>query len=295
MEGVLDRTYLWALLLSPAFVDWASAQVSGANLPRLAPESVAKYGFTIPPLPEQQRIAAILARADRLRRLRRYALELSVGYLQAVFVEMFGDLMAIQRRWPEHPLGNLADIASGVTKGRDFNGKPTVQVPYLRVANVQAGFLDLSEIKTIEALPAEVEDLQLRKGDVLMTEGGDFDKLGRGAIWHGQIVPGIHQNHIFRVRLDRERLLPEFFAGLLLTQYAKTYFLTASKQTTNLATINMTQLRAFPVPVPPAELQQRFAAIGDQHERLRTQQREALRQAEQLFGALLHRAFRGEL
>ncbi len=116
-----------------------------------------------PPLPEQQRIAAILERADRLRRLRRYALELSKGYLQAVFVEMFGDPVGIRQRWPEHPLGNIADIASGVTKGRDFNGKPTVQVPYLRVANVQAGFLDLSEIKMIEALPAEVQNSDCRE------------------------------------------------------------------------------------------------------------------------------------
>ncbi len=78
-----------------------------------------------------------------------------------------------------------------------------------------------------------------------MTEGGDFDKLGRGAIWNGQIAPCIHQNHIFRVRLDRAQVLPGFFANLLLTQYAKAYFLTASKQTTNLATINMTQLKRF--------------------------------------------------
>ena len=59
--------------------------------------------------------------------------------------------------------------------------------------------------------------------------------------------------------------------------------------------INMTQLRAFPVPVPPVELQRRFAEISGQHERLRAQQHEAARQAEQLFGALLGRAFRGEL
>ncbi len=87
----LDRTYLWAMLLSPKFVEWASNNVSGANLPRLAPSLLAAYPIPLPPLAEQQRIAGLLRRADRLRRLRRYALAVSAGYLQAVFVEMFGD------------------------------------------------------------------------------------------------------------------------------------------------------------------------------------------------------------
>lgn len=165
----------------------------------------------------------------------------------------------------------------------------------MRVANVQDGYLDLTDIKLIEALPQEVEQLKLQKGDILMTEGGDYDKLGRGAIWHGQIENCIHQNHIFRVRTNRKIILPDFFAKLLLTQYTKLYFLQCSKQTTNLATINMTQLKALPIPLPPLPLQEKFAQIVQKHERFRTQQREAERQAEHLFQTLLHRAFRGEL
>jgi type I restriction enzyme S subunit len=245
----------------------------------------------LPPLAEQQRIAGLLRRADRLRRLRRYALEVSAGYLQAVFVEMFGELTANPLGWTFNALGEVANIASGVTKGRDFKGKATITTPYLRVANVQDGFLDLSEIKMIEALPSDVEQLRLVHGDVVMTEGGDFDKLGRGAIWEGHVANCIHQNHIFRVRLNRDAVLPRYFVAFLLSPFAKQYFLRASKQTTNLATINMTQLKALPVPLPPMAVQQKFVAVAEQHQRLRRQQEEALRQAEHLFQALLRRAF----
>ena len=83
------------------------------QLARLAPELLSNYGFPLPPLPEQQRIAAILAHADRLRRLRRYALELSEGYLQAVFVEMFGDPVRNPRGWQGPQLGCLSEVIDG--------------------------------------------------------------------------------------------------------------------------------------------------------------------------------------
>lgn len=101
----------------------------------------------------------------------------------------------------------------------------------------------------------------------------------------------IHQNHIFRVRLNQAKLLAVYFAAFLRSRYAKNYFLRCSKQTTNLASINMTQLRATPVPTPPLAQQHHFAALVAQHERLRATQREALRLAEHLFQSLLQRSF----
>lgn len=294
-ENRLDRTYLWAYLLTPEFVDWANLTVSGANLPRLSPKDLANHSIPLPPIEEQRRIAEILARADRLRQMRRYALQLSDTYLQSVFLRMFGDLEMIAQKWKTKSLGSISKIPTGVQKGRRLKGRETKTVPYLRVANVQAGYLDLAEIKVIEALPSDVEKLRLLPGDILMTEGGDYDKLGRGAVWEGQIDPCIHQNHVFRVRLERQEALPKYFAQLLLTPYAKNYFLKSSKQTTNLATINKTQLRAFPVPLPPLDCQQEFVKIVEQFEKLRAQQREALRQADHLFDTLLHRAFCGAL
>ena len=152
----------------------------------------------------------------------------------------------------------VADVRQGAAKGRDFHGRETVKAPYLHVANVQDGYLDLSEIKEIDVQPSELEKYHLERGDVLLTEGGDPDKLGRGFIWNGEIQGCIYQNHIFRVRVDRRVILPEFLAFLTRTQYAKMYFLKAAKRSSNLASINASQLRAFLVPLPPIGIQERF-------------------------------------
>src|SRR3546814_17828054 len=94
-------------------------------------------------------------------------------------------------------------VQTGIAKGKAINGA-AITLPYLRVANVQDGHVDLSVIKTITLKPSEVDRYSLRKGDVLFTEGGDFDKLGRGTVWNGEIKPCLHQNHVFAVRPNTE-------------------------------------------------------------------------------------------
>ena len=151
----------------------------------------------------------------------------------------------------------MAEVGSGVTLGKDVSGYKSVELPYLRVANVQDGHLDLSTIKTVRVPVDEVEDYRLEVGDVLMTEGGDIDKLGRGTIWEGQIETCLHQNHIFRIRTNRQLLDPEFFSLVVESDIAKRYFNRVAKRTTNLASINKTQVRAFRFPVPPTTDEQR--------------------------------------
>jgi type I restriction enzyme S subunit len=129
------------------------------------------------------------------------------------------------------------------------------------VANVQSGYLDLTEMKSITIRVKEVSRYSLQEGDVVLTEGGDFDKLGRGFIWKSQIADCIHQNHIFAVRVDRERLLPDFFAHQSQSPYGKAYFLSVAHKTTNLASINTSKLKAFPMLIPPLEEQREMVAI----------------------------------
>ena len=271
--------------------DYLQKHSTGATVPHVSRDVLDNLGIPLPSLSQQQRIAEQLGQADRLRRTRRYALELSDRFLPAAFLELFGDLVHNERHWRVRVLDEIADIASGIAKGQKYGSRETREVPYLRVANVQDGYLDLSEIKVIEALLGDIEHLRLQKNDIVMTEGGDFDKLGRGAIWPGGIQDCIHQNHIFRVRVNQSVLLPEFFAAFLRSPAAKNYFLRCSKQTTNLASINMSQLRATPVALPSLTSQEQFASLVARHERLRATQREALRQAEHLFQTLLHQAF----
>lgn len=247
-------------------------------------------------LAEQRRIATILDKTDSIRCKRRRLVGVSNECVPSIFSATF-------HKWLDQPsnvmpqLGDpaLAEVVSGVTKGRHFNGQATVTVPYIRVANVQDGYLDLSEIKTIEALPSDVQSLRLQHSDILMTEGGDFDKLGRGAMYEADIQDCIHQNHVFRVRCNRSRLLPIYFATYIRTPFAKAYFLRCAKKTSNLASINMTQLRALPVACPPIDLQKRFEKEVEVIHRVKRQQVELADHADDLFGSLVQRAFRGEL
>jgi type I restriction enzyme S subunit len=163
--------------------------------------------------------------------------------------------------WPLVRLKRVAVIQSGLTLGKDYGDQPLVERPYLRVANVQDGFLDLAEITTVRVPADDVTRHELRRGDVLMTEGGDFDKLGRGYVWEGQIEGCLHQNHVFAVRPDTTRLESHFLAHLMTSSYGRAYFTSTSQQTTNLASTNSTKLGDFPVPLPPMPLQRAIVAF----------------------------------
>jgi type I restriction enzyme S subunit len=184
--------------------------------------------------------------------------------------------------WEVSPLGTVAEVGSGVTLGRRLNGSPVVEVPYLRVANVQDGYTDLREVKKTKLLESEVDRLLLRAGDVLMTEGGDFDKLGRGTVWQGEIEPCSFQNHIFRVRVRDDLLDPRFLAVITQSRYARAYFALNSKQTTNLASINSTQLKAFPVVRPPVAEQRRIVNVLGRLQEQLTASQSVLRQTQRL-------------
>lgn len=163
--------------------------------------------------------------------------------------------------WQLKRVDEIAEVGSGITLGKDVTGFKHVKLPYLRVANVQDGHLDLRTIKTVKVRLDEVERYRLEVGDVLMTEGGDLDKLGRGTLWEGQIPECLHQNHIFRVRADRSLLDPRFFSYVVESDIAKRYFMRVAKRTTNLASTNKTQVRAFRFPLPPLEEQKQIAEI----------------------------------
>lgn len=167
--------------------------------------------------------------------------------------------------WNIELLGNKAEIFGGITLGRSISGLGVVELPYLRVANVQDGYLDLADIKFVRVLSSEIPRFKLECGDVLMNEGGDFDKLGRGAIWSGQLDNCLHQNHVFRVRCDKLNLNPHYLTAYSGSTFGRAFFVQASKQTTNLASINSTQLKGFPLRLPPIteqdEIYRRLASL----------------------------------
>ncbi len=250
----------------------------------------------VPPLAEQRQIAMVLDRAEALRAKRRATLAQLEVLTQSIFLDIFGDPTKNPKRWPDtKPLGEVADIVSGVTKGRNLDGKVTREVPYLAVANVQDRKLNLSVVKTIEATADEIQRYRLLRNDLLLTEGGDPDKLGRGTLWGDELSECIHQNHVFRVRLTTDQINPLFLNWLIGSQRGKRYFLRSAKQTTGIASINMTQLRGFPLLLPPITFQHDFARRVAAVDKLKTAHRASLAELHALFASLQNRAFRGEL
>ena len=206
---------------------------------------------------------------------------------------------SISKGWSFVRLCQVAEVGSGMSVSATRKLEDSLKVPYLRVANVQRGFLDLTEVKHMTIEKSQLESLQLEQWDVLFNEGGDRDKLGRGWIWQSEISPCITQNHVFRAR---PYLASEFNSKLLsfwANTFGKRYFDKAGKQTTNLASINKTVLSQFPVPlIPYAEQEEICSQIDRSLMSLDAQEREiarALGMADLLRQSILNKAFAGQL
>ena len=217
---------------------------------------------------EQQRIAAYLdvscaaidaavaakrRQLETLDALRKSIVQRAVtrGISEDVPLDSTGNawMEQIPQGWKLVCLKHIAEIQGGLTLGKQYEG-PLIERPYLRVGNVQDGHLDLADVSVIE-LPASVaKGVELRPGDVLMTEGGDLDKLGRGHVWNGEIPGCLHQNHIFAVRCFLHKLKPIFLAYVTAARYGRDYFEATGKKTTNLACTNATKVGEFPIPLP---------------------------------------------
>ncbi len=168
-------------------------------------------------------------------------------------------LKTVPSHWQETRLKHQAKIQTGITLGKVYDTDLETR-PYLRVANVQSGFLNLKHVKTIEVPRSEAVRCELRLNDVVLTEGGDIDKLGRGAIWTGEIEGCIHQNHIFAVRPNLSTLTPKFLTYVLESPHGRAYFQLTAKQTTNLAATNRSTLGRFPLFLPPRPEQDQIVA-----------------------------------
>ena len=241
----------------------------------------------------------LLARILVERRARWQAQQKRRGWYKEPSPPDTSALPELPEGWVWATLAQISELKGGATKGRRFRPDESLtEVPYLRVANVQRGYLDLTEMKTIEVTRDIVNQLKLVPGDILFTEGGDRDKLGRGWVWSGEIEECIHQNHVFRSRVLLNEVQPEFISWWG-NSFGQKFFERSGKQTTNLASINLSVLSSFPVPVPPAAEQRRIVAEVERHLSI-IQQAEAtveasLKRAERLRQSILKQAFSGQL
>jgi len=262
-DDLAENSFLFQLMQGDGVFSTVEALSYGTKMPRVSWSDLADIVVGVPSLTEQRGIAAILTTMDDklgvIARQIEATQTLKQGLMQTLFC--IGTSTQAAEDWPTVQLQTVAQVRTGVAKGKKGLKDP-VELPYLRVANVQAGYIDLREVKTIEVEASQIERYALKAGDVLMTEGGDFDKLGRGDVWDGQIAPCLHQNHVFAVRPDPAKLNPHYLAEFASSEQGRKYFLACAKRTTNLASINSSQLKAFPIPLPSLEQQTEIASVA---------------------------------
>ena len=292
--NALDRGFLFGLLLSPAFVAWASHSVSGANLPRLDPELLQEYEFVLPPLPEQRRIAGLLELADRLRRTRRYTLELSDTFLPAAFLEIFGDPAMNPKGFPTESVGSVFSKQREGAKCGPFGTALKKQeyvpdgIPVWTMENV--GQNEFQEEGCLYITPPKYDELKAydaQNGDILVSRAGT---VGRMAVVRTKYPRSIIHSNIIRLSLDPALCLPVYFS-VLMTYFASRVGRLKRGQEDAYTFMNTSRLAEIQILLPPFPVQQKFAALVERHERLRAVQRESLRQAEHLFQSLLHQSF----
>jgi len=270
---------------------------SSTTIPSLRREDLEACALPLPPLAEQRRIVEAIeeqfSRLDAgvasLRRAQRNLSRMRESIVRHLLTDP---------SWPLRQLGDISDVVGGVTRNAQQESQAgLVEVPYLRVANVQRGRLDLTEMKTVRVAPERAQALSLKPGDLLLNEGGDRDKLGRGWIWEGQIPGCIHQNHVFRARLTPTH--EPKFVSLYANSFGREWFDRNGSQTTNLASISRTKLRQFPVPSPCREEQQRVVAEIERQfsilDAMEATVTAGLARAERLRQSILREAFAGRL
>lgn len=247
------------VMQSAHFWDFAINSAAGSVNKFTSWTKIREYKFLLPPLDQQARLAELLWAADELEESQIRVKNQTSQYASLIVNEAFGSPKSIFKKYDYQALESCCVLQTGVAKGKKYSEQDVlVSVPYLRVANVQDGYVDTSEIKEIEISSREIKRYSLKAGDVLLTEGGDFDKLGRGAVWYAEIEQCLHQNHVFCVRPDQDKLLPEFVSVQTGSAYGKAYFLLNAKKTSNLASINSTQVKKFPMLVPSLKEQETF-------------------------------------
>lgn len=290
----LDRNYLAHFLAQPSMVELATTRSTGANLPRLSPAELGKFSIPMPSLGEQRRIAEVLDRVDVLREKRRQAVALLDDLAQSIFLGMFGD-PALAKGWPTVPLGQLAEVQGGIqvtSKRKSLS----MEVPYLRVANVYRGYLALEEIKKIRVTETELDRTRLKVGDLLVVEGhGNPAEIGRVARWDGSIESCTHQNHLIRVRVTSADVTSEYMEAYLNSDVGRRHLIRSANTTSGLNTISTSDVRAAPTLVPPLVDQVSYGSRIDRLAEARRSHEAHLAELDSLFAALQSRAFRGEL
>ena len=288
----LDSKFLYHWLKSRT--SFLQGLGNGATFKEISKAVVERIEIPLPPLNEQRRIAAILDKADALRRKRRDA-ELLIGELSdARFVSMFGLCKPSRAKWPTSKVSEVGKVQLGRQRAPKYQtGK--FRKPYVRVANVYEDRIDTADILQMDFNENDFRDYKLEYGDILLNEGQSTELVGRPAMWRSEIEDCCFQNTLVRFQVDRERVAPEFALALFLRYFRAGEFAKISSKTSSVAHLGAGRFALMPFPLPPIKLQREFAEGVIAINKLKDQYRANTLQIDALFSSLQHRAFSGQL
>lgn len=288
--------------------DTASRSVNIANL---SLGQIYQIPIPLPALPQQHRIVAriesLFAESRTARDALRRVPALLKRFRQSVLASAFrGELTQdakvahdeLPEGWCFSSVGQVASVVGGIQKTPARAPKKN-SFPYLRVANVLRGRLDLAEISRFELIASELQKWRLESGDVLIVEGnGSLNEIGRCAVWHGEIKNCVHQNHIIRVRF-LDQVDPIYFHYYLNSSEGQNNIAAVASSTSGLYTLSVSKVQKIQFPLAPLAEQRRIVAIIEslfaQADAIERAVAIAQQRADKLDQAILARAFRGEL
>lgn len=294
-----DPDYLRHMLLSKPFHDQFMQTVAGmgGSLLRARPSEVERIEIPVPSSrTEQRRIAAILDKADAIRRRREQALTLADDFLRSVFLEMFGDPLSNPKGWPVKTLGaHLEEIRYG-TSEKCGDETPEQDIPVLRIPNVVNGVIDWTDLKFTSLNAKERERMLLHDGDILFVRtNGNPNYIGRCAVFEGN-RPAAFASYLIRARLrDDAPVSPRFVSNCLSMPSYRSRMIQEAKTTAGNYNANTNGLRSLPIIEPPKEMQAVYARVVAGLNKTAVRIASDLTEANDLFASLSQQAFRGEL
>jgi len=275
---------------------------AGTTVQSIDSDKLEAFPFPLPPLAEQKRIAqkldALLAQVDTLKARIDAIPALLKRFRKGVLASAITGKLTEVTFTATIQLSKVGEITGGITKNAK-RGSFELSVPYLRVANVQAGYLDLTEVRDIGVSPSEAQKTALERGDILIVEGnGSLEHIGRAATWHGEINGCCHQNHLIRWR-SNGGALPEFVMIYLSSPQGRSDLVKAAKSTTGLHTLSISKVSSLTLPVADLQQQQQIVRRVEQlfayADQLEAKVAAAQQRIDALTQSLLAKAFRGEL
>ena len=288
----INKDYLFHYLRQPSMVELATCRCSGANLPRLSPQTLLDFPVTFPPLPEQKRIAAILDKADSIRCKRQEAVRLTEELLRSVFLDMFGDPVTNPKGWETGLLGDYCDMETGYAFKSEAFQKSGVRL--CRGANVLPGELDWSDVKFWSNDSKLAERYILQEGDIVLAMDRPWISTGLkvARVSHSDI-PSYLVQRVARLRAIKG-LSNEFIYFCIKHPYFMKHCVPKMTETT-IPHISPLDIRSFPVLLPDATRVKHFSKIALKVIQTESTLLKCTHDTDTLFNSLLQRAFKGEL